>query len=182
MIHKREIFSKSREPRKRRRIWRYFIEALLLIAIVIGINSWRTHDAVSGPAPLLSGMTLTGETFSLPQQSGEPVLVYFWASWCPVCKLQESNIASLSQEYPVITVAMSSGTDDEVREYLEQEGVMFRVINDESGEISSRWGVRGVPTTFVIDGEGEIRFVESGYTTTPGLMVRRWLAGVLSLL
>jgi alkyl hydroperoxide reductase subunit AhpC len=56
---------------------------------------------------------------------------------------------------------------------------MFRVINDESGEISNRWGVRGVPTTFVIDGGGEIRFVESGYTTTPGLMVRRWLAGVL---
>ncbi|MGD8265292.1 MAG: protein disulfide oxidoreductase [Chromatiales bacterium] len=178
-MRKRGIFSKSGTPRKRRRIWRYFIEALLVIAIVIGISSWRTHDAASGPAPLLSGMTLTGETFSLPEQPGEPVLVYFWASWCPVCKLQESNIARLSQKYPVITVAMSSGTDDEVREYLEQEGVMFRVINDESGEISNRWGVRGVPTTFVIDGGGEIRFVESGYTTTPGLMVRRWLAGVL---
>ena len=178
-MRKREIFSKSARPGKRRRIWRYLLEGLLVIAIIIGINSWRTHDAASGPAPLLSGMTLTGENYSLPKQPGEPVLVYFWASWCPVCTLQDSNIARLAEEYPVITVAMSSGTDEELREHLQQEGVIFRVINDESGEISNRWGVKGVPTTFVIDGDGEIRFVESGYTTTLGLRARRWLAGVL---
>jgi thiol-disulfide isomerase/thioredoxin len=178
-MRKRQIFSKSTQPGKRRRIWRYLIEALLVIAIIIGINNWRTHDAASGPAPLLSGMTLAGENYTLPQEPGEPVLVYFWASWCPVCKLQDGNIAMLSQKYPVITVAMSSGTDEELGKHLEQEEVIFRVINDESGKISKRWGVKGVPTTFIIDGGGEIRFVESGYTTTLGLLARRWLAGVL---
>lgn len=174
----RKIFSDSAKARKKRPIWRYFLEALVVIALVIGINSWRTRDAVSGPAPLLSGYTVNGEPFELSRKPGEPLLVYFWASWCPVCKLQDGNIATLSEEFPVITVAMSSGTDEEIREYLEQEELDLAVLNDETGEISNRWGVKGVPTTFVIDGEGEVRFVEVGYTTTPGLRLRRWLAEV----
>ncbi|MDX1346287.1 MAG: protein disulfide oxidoreductase [Sedimenticolaceae bacterium] len=166
------------KPRKKRPIWRYLLEALVIIALIFAINSWRTRDAVSGPAPELSGTMLNGESYQLPAKPGEPLLVYFWASWCPVCKLQDGNIATLSEEFPVITVAMSSGTDEEIREYLEQEGLELAVINDDTGEISNRWGVKGVPTTFVIDGDGEVRFVEVGYTTTPGLWVRRWLAEV----
>lgn len=174
----RKIFSDTIKARKKWPVGRFFLEAVIVIALIIGINSWRTRDAVSGPAPLLSGYTLSGEPYELSRKPGEPLLVYFWASWCPVCKLQDGNIATLSEEFPVITVAMSSGTDEEVREYLEEEELMLKVINDESGEISSRWGVKGVPTTFVIDAEGEVRFVETGYTTTLGLRARRWLAEV----
>jgi len=175
-MRKGEANSDSMNKGKKRPVWRYLLEALVVIALIIGINSWRTRDAVSGPAPLLSGNTLNGESYVLPRKPGEPQLVYFWASWCPVCKLQDGNIATLSEEFPVITVAMSSGTDEEIREYLEQEELELAVINDDTGEISNRWGVKGVPTTFVIDAEGEVRFVEVGYTTTPGLRVRRWLA------
>ena len=174
----RKIFSDSSKARKKRPFGRYLLEALVVIVIIVGINSWRTRDAASGPAPLLSGYTLNGEPYELSRKPGEPVLVHFWASWCPVCNLQDGNIVTLSEEFPVITVAMSSGTDEEVREHLEEEELMLTVINDESGEISSRWGVKGVPTTFVIDAEGEVRFVETGYTTTLGLRARRWLAEV----
>jgi peroxiredoxin len=178
MMRRRKAVSDTMKPGKKRRIGRYLLEALIVIALIVGINSWRTRDAVSGPAPLLSGNTLSGESYVLPRKPAEPHLVYFWASWCPVCRLQDGNIATLSEEFPVITVAMSSGTDDEVREYLEQEGISFPVINDENGEISNRWGVKGVPTTFIVDSMGEIRFVEIGYTTTLGLRARRWLAEV----
>lgn len=177
-MRRQKKISEGVNPRKKRPIWRYLLEALIIIALIIGINSWRTRDAASGPAPELSGNTLGGESYQLSGKPGEPLLVYFWASWCPVCKLQDGNIATLSEEFPVITVAMSSGTDEEVREYLEQEGLELAVINDDTGEISNRWGVKGVPTTFVIDGDGEVRFVEVGYTTTLGLRLRRWLAEV----
>ncbi len=177
-MRRQKTISDGTSPRKKRPIWRYLLEALIIIALIIAINSWRTRDAASGPAPGLSGNLLNGESYQLPGKPGEPLLVYFWASWCPVCKLQDGNIARISEEFPVITVAMSSGTDEEIREYLEQEGLDLAVINDDTGEISNRWGVKGVPTTFVIDGDGEVRFVEVGYTTTPGLRVRRWLAEV----
>ena len=178
MMRRRNAINDSMKEEKKRPFWRYLLEALLVIALIIGINSWRTRDAVSGPAPMLSGNTLNGESYLLPRKPGEPLLVYFWASWCPVCKFQDGNIATLSEEFPVITVAMSSGADEEISDYLEQEGLELAVINDDTGEISNRWGVKGVPTTFVIDGEGEVRFVEVGYTTTPGLRLRRWLAEV----
>ena len=178
-MNRRQIFGGETARRKRRPIGRYILEALLVIAIIIGINSWRTRDAVSGEAPALAGTTLQGEAFTLPAKPREPLVVHFWATWCPVCNLQDSNIESLSEDYPVITVAMSSGSDDEVREHLQQESLTLRVINDASGVISSRWGVKGVPTTFIVDTSGEIRFVETGYTTTLGLRFRRWLAEVM---
>lgn len=178
-MRRRRIFGNQEAQRKRRPIGLYILEALLVIAIIIGINSWRTRDAVSGEAPELAGMTLQGDLFRLSEKPREPVLVHFWATWCPVCNLQDSNIASLAEDYPVITVAMSSGSDDDIREHLQQESLNLEVINDDNGMISSSWGVKGVPTTFIIDTAGEIRFVETGYTTTLGLRIRRWLAEVL---
>jgi hypothetical protein len=50
------------------------------------------------------------------------------------------------------------------------------VISDPQGGIANTWGVKGVPTTFILDGEGKIRFVEVGYTTGLGLRARLWLA------
>ena len=93
MMRRRNAINDSMKEEKKRPFWRYLLEALLVIALIIGINSWRTRDAVSGPAPMLSGNTLNGESYLLPRKPGEPLLVYFWASWCPVCKFQDGNIA-----------------------------------------------------------------------------------------
>jgi thiol-disulfide isomerase/thioredoxin len=178
-MRKRQIFNSGAVQKKRRPIGRYLLEGLVIIALIIGINTWRSRDAVSGQAPALSGTTLQGNVYKLAEKPEQPVLVHFWATWCPVCKLQESNIQSIAGDYPVITVAMSSGTDEEIRTHMQKEELSLDVINDESGIISNNWGVKGVPTTFILDTSGEIRFVETGYTTTVGLRIRRWLAEVL---
>jgi thiol-disulfide isomerase/thioredoxin len=177
----KQIFKDKQKRSKKSRFLGYGFQFLLVVAIVIGVNAWRTRDAVGGIAPQLNDTTLTGETFQLSPTAGEPVYVHFWATWCPVCDAQDGNIQSLSEDYPVITVAMASGSDDEVRQHLIDNELDFRVINDESGAISNRWGVSGVPTTFIIDGQGEIRFVEMGYTTTLGLKLRRWLTKVTNI-
>jgi len=52
------------------------------------------------------------------------------------------------------------------------------VLNDPDGVIATRWGVRAVPASFIVDGAGQIRFVEIGYTTGIGLRLRLWLAGL----
>ncbi len=56
------------------------------------------------------------------------------------------------------------------------ESVSFPVLNDPDGAIAAHWGVRGVPASFIVDGAGQIRFVEVGYTTEIGLRLRLWLA------
>jgi predicted transcriptional regulator len=47
---------------------------------------------------------------------------------------------------------------------------------DEDGAVAAAWGVRGVPTAFVVDGDGQIRYVTTGVTTRWGLRLRLWLA------
>lgn len=76
----------------------------------------------------------------------------------------------------MITVALSSGSDAEIRQHLQEEELSFDVVNDADGEISQRWGVVGVPMSFIIDRQGEIRLRDVGYSSAPGLRLRLWIA------
>jgi peroxiredoxin len=108
------------------------------------------------------------------------VLVHFWATWCPICRTEQDTINAIARDTPnVITVAMQSGSRDEVEKYLKQQGLSFPVLNDPDGRIAAAWGVHAVPASFIIDPDGQIRFVEIGYTTETGLRLRLWLAAVL---
>ena len=162
------------KPKSRWRRW--LIEALIVLVVIIAIRLYTQRDVISGPVPPLQAVTLAGQAFSLQQQQGRPVLVHFWASWCPVCRLEQGAIQAIAQDHNVITVAMQSGDAAEVSDYLREEGLTFPVIVDEHGLLAQRFGVRGVPTSFVVDATGLIRFVEVGYTTGPGLRARLWWA------
>jgi peroxiredoxin len=159
----------------RRTLITLLIELLIVLLIVYAVNMWRTRDTASGPAPPLQGIALTGEQVSLAALQGDVALVYFWASWCPICRLEQGTIASLARSTPTITVALSSGSDEEVRQHLDEQGLAFVTINDEFGAISQRWGVAGVPMIFIIDASGDVRFREMGYTSGAGLRLRLWL-------
>ncbi len=165
----------NKQNYKLSRLWRIALQGLLILAIIVGVNLWRTRDASSGPAPALAATTLGGAHFDSNAHLGKPLFVHFWAEWCPICSLEEDNIQSLSKDYKMITVAMSSGDDEAVRAHMKQRGLSFKVINDESGQIAQEWGVHAVPATFVIDAAGEIRFVEMGYSSRLGLILRHWL-------
>lgn len=165
--------SQASKPLKHR-ILRLMLELLFLIFCVYLIHLWQTRDTVTGPAPSLIGQTLEGESFNLNTLRGQPVLVHFWATWCPVCQLQAGTIDGLMSDYPLVTVAMQSGSDAAIRSYLEEHELGFPVISDPQGTLASNWGVAGVPTTFLLDAEGNIRFTEVGYTTGPGLRARIW--------
>jgi thiol-disulfide isomerase/thioredoxin len=180
------------------------VELVVVLAIILGVRAWQQQGVASGPAPPLAGVLLDGqEYFSLAAPDGQaekpllglspwgrlrtphlghpwrsPVLVHFWSTWCPVCRLEQSSIDALARRAPVITVAMQSGDRDAVARHLRNEALSFPVLNDPDGAIAARWGVRAVPASFIVDGAGQIRYVETGYTTGVGLRLRLWLAGL----
>lgn len=164
---------------KKSRIWlRRGLELLLFIVIIMGVRAWQQRDIVKGVAPPLSGSLLDGKPFVLAANPAQPVLVHFWATWCPICRAEQGSIESLAQDNPnVITVAMQSGNSAAVQQYMGEQGVSFPVVNDEAGQISASWGVNAVPASFIVDRDGKIRYVEIGYTTGVGLRLRLWLAG-----
>ena len=162
---------------KPRWLWR-IVKVLALLVLILGVRAWQQSGTASGQAPALTGVMLGGKPVALKAFAGQPVLVHFWATWCPICRAEQDSIDALARDVPVITVAMQSGGHETVARYLQQEALHFPVLNDPDGMIASQWGVRAVPASFIVDGAGQIRFVEVGYTTGIGLRLRLWLAGL----
>lgn len=162
------------------RVWlRRGLELLVFIVIILGVRAWQQRDIVTGVAPVLSGVLLDGKPYVLPARPAQPVLVHFWATWCPICRAEQGSIESLAKDNPnVITVAMQSGNSNVVQKYMNEQAVSFPVINDADNQISARWGVQAVPASFIVDTEGNIRYIEIGYTTEIGLRIRLWLASL----
>lgn len=157
---------------------RWLLEGLLFLGLLFALHLYRTRGLVHGAAPQMSGRLVTGETVSLGQLRGRPVLLQFWATWCGVCTLEQDSIQQIAQRYTVLSVAMEDTPADAIRGWMDERGLSYPVLPDPQGRISARYGVRGVPTSIVIDADGQIRFVTVGYTTEWGLRLRLWWVGV----
>ncbi|MBM4292295.1 MAG: redoxin domain-containing protein, partial [Deltaproteobacteria bacterium] len=137
------------------------------------------HDARPplGAGPLGGGMVVGG---GLREEdlAGGPVLVYFWGSWCGACALQSPVVEGLWQEgVKVVSVAVGSGGDEEVRAFMGERGYSFPTLNDVGGGAQRAWGVSAFPTLFVYGADGRLRFSEVGYTSSLGLRARLAWAG-----
>lgn len=155
--------------------WARWLRDLAFLGVaVVAIQAWQSRHLLDGVAPELFGYDLDGRAVSLRALQGRPVVVHFWATWCPVCRLEQDSIANLAEDHRVLAVATSSGNADAVRTHLRQDGVMLPVVMDESGEIARAWGVQGVPATFIVDSNGRIGHAGVGYATELGLRARIW--------
>lgn len=165
-------------PTPRPKRWRAWLIDLALILIVFwGVQWWQARPLASGAAPPLRGLDLDGQVIDLAALRGQPVLVHFWARWCPVCRLTDGGIDAIAHDHRVLTVALQSGDAAEIRGFIVNEGLSFPVVPDEDGRIAHRWGVTGVPASFVIDAAGQIRYAGRGAGTETGLRARLWAAG-----
>jgi len=160
--------------------WRSIaMNVLVLVAVVVGVRAWQQRDMVSGVAPALSGTTLSGTAYDLQGNPPRPMLVHFWATWCPICRAEQGTLDRLASEQDnVITVAMQSGNSNSVASYMGKQDIRFPTINDPDGAISARWGVHAVPASFIVEPDGTVAFAEVGYTTEIGLRLRLWWAGL----
>jgi len=158
----------------------YFsLQVLLLIAVYVGVKYYTQRDLVQDTPPTLSATLLSGQTFNLQGQRDKPLLLHFWASWCPICKLEQDSIESISKAHNVVSVAMQSGEQTELQQYMQAEKLSFPVIADNQGDIAARFGVKAVPVSFIMNTKGNIVFIESGFTSSWGLRLRLWLADYL---
>lgn len=157
---------------------RWLLEGVLFLGIFLGIQWWQTRDVLRGPAPQFAGTLASGgeTTFDAWRglHSGRPVLLYFWADWCPICKTVAGSVDSIAGDWPVLTIAMQSGPADRVARTLGEQRRQWPTVVDEEGRIFASFGFRGVPAFAIVDAAGNIRFVETGYTSELGLRLRLW--------
>lgn len=106
---------------------------------------------------------IEGHAHSLADFRGRPVLLHFWASWCPPCRGEMPLLQAWSRQHPevqLIPVSLDRSIAD-AHAYLQAEGIAFPVLHGETIQ-ASRIGIRGLPTTLVIAPDGSIRRMELG--------------------
>jgi len=151
------------------------VKLLVLLFILSNIMSYlRQPELDSIHLPKIDAQLLDGNIFTV--EEGKPLVLHFWATWCPTCKVEAANIESVSKNYNVLTIAVSSGSDEKVEAYMQEHELTFKVLNDTEGMWAKQFKVEAYPTTFIYDAKGELRFTEVGYTTTAGLLGRVKLA------
>lgn len=161
--------------RKKRRWLVWLFELLIIVAIVFAVRSYQQRTLIAGDAPVFEEITLQGDQLSLADYQGQPVMVHFWASWCGTCEFEQKSISALGKDWPLVTIAYSSGEADEVRRYMERKGISdWTTIVDHGGELAQEYGVIAVPTSFVLDKAGQVRFREVGLSSGWGLRLRMW--------
>lgn len=152
------------------------LASVILVVILNVVSFLKKPELSSSALPHFELKSTTQKSISSQNYTGKPLLIHFWATWCPACKLEASNIETLSKEYQVIAIAVNSGSDDEINLFLEEHKLSYDVINDNEGKFASKFSISSFPTTFIYDKEGEIQFSEVGYTSTLGLKLRMWFS------
>ncbi|CAM2840454.1 protein disulfide oxidoreductase [Moritella viscosa] len=158
--------------------WTKQLVIFILLALVItaAVDVWRGKDFPKHNIPVLAGMTLAGEPIDLAELSkDQAVVVYFWATWCSVCRFVSPAVDTLSEYYPVVTVALSSGEALKVKKYLQHHEYDFDVVNDENYDLGSDWKVKVTPTILIVK-DGEVKWFTSGVTSLPGIWWRLMLS------
>ena len=149
----------------------------LFIVITISLNVISYYKALDLNKEKLFFNSLTlinGENFTLKKD--KPLLIYFWATWCPICKIESPNIQRLSKEYEVLTIAVNSGTNQNIKAYIEKNNYTFKVYNDTNEILNRKLNIKAYPTTLIYDKNKNLFFSDVGYTSTIGLKLRMFLA------
>jgi thiol-disulfide isomerase/thioredoxin len=113
---------------------------------------------------------ITGENVSLADFAGKPIVLNFWASWCPPCREEIPALVELAEAHPQIQVVGVNLQDaaGDARALQEEIGFDFPSIADTDGTIAQQLGVIGMPTTFFLDAEHRITGQVVGGTDVAG--------------
>jgi peroxiredoxin len=135
------------------------------VQILTGDNVSKTVK-VGQPAPDFTLRGPDGETVRLSDFTGHPLLVNFWATWCPPCRLEMPLLEQTYQKlkdggFVVLAVDVQEGPD-KVNPYIEELGLTFPVALDRGGAVATAYRVTGLPTTVFVDSNGVVADIHRG--------------------
>ncbi len=139
---------------------------------------------VGQPAPDFTLRTLDGGEMRLSDFRGQPVLINFWATWCAPCRIEMPEIVRAYEAHSDagFTVLAVNLTDqdvlEDVRVFVEEFDMTFPVLLDSAGEVSTLYGLLGLPMSIFVDREGSIARIYIGLMS--GEQIDEFVGAVLA--
>ncbi len=126
------------------------------------------HDLVNNPAPEFTAESANGKgKFSLGESTGKVVLVDFWATWCEPCKKSFPKLEALRVKFAASGLEVVAISEDDepkgLKEFGAAYGANFPLFWDVDKKIANKWRPPTMPSSFIVDKKGVIRFVHVGY-------------------
>ncbi len=136
---------------------------LLVAACSSGTSTARTGES----APAVAGTALDGSTVDLAAYRGRPVIVNFWASWCPPCRdefpLLKERLEELGPRDGLVMLGVLYKDQPELAQaFLDDFGASWPTIDDPDGAIAAAYRVVAPPQTYFIDADGIVRGIQIG--------------------
>lgn len=158
-----------------------YAKEIIIFFIFITISSnlislYKSSDLNKETLKNINVTLLDSSHYSYPNDKA--ILIHFWATWCPTCKLEASNIQTISENYEVLSIAVNSGDNKDIKKYMYDNGLSYKVLNDKRGFFAKEFKIAAYPTTFIYDKNKELVFSEVGFTSTLGLWLRMWWASL----
>ena len=141
---------------------------LICLVIVSGVLSTLASAAsMQGRAPDFTLKTQDGKSISLSELRGQVVMINFWATWCGPCRKEMPLLEALYKRYNRLGFTLlgvnveedPSGAD----EYLAETPVSFPILYDRANNVSKLYDVNAMPSTVIVDRQGNVRFLHKGY-------------------
>lgn len=130
----------------------------------------RTEELpqVNFKAPSFNLTGIDGKNYSLSGAKGTPVVINFWASWCGPCKMEAPELVKLHEQYEnkVMIYAVNMTESDFIKgvnQFTKDYGFEFPVLLDKNDQVSTKYRVLAIPTTFFVDKDGKIIDIITGY-------------------
>jgi cytochrome c biogenesis protein CcmG/thiol:disulfide interchange protein DsbE len=145
--------------------------------LLLGFLAWRLLPqasaalgvaAMNQEAPAFQVTTLDGAPVSADSLRGKVVLLNFWATWCPPCRVEMPGFQDVYDErraegFVVLGVSTDRAGRAPVLEFLKEKGITYPVAMANGTMLNAYGGARVLPTSFLIDRQGRIRHEVRGY-------------------
>ena len=143
--------------------------ARLLMACMVSLMCVNLAGAaaVKGPAPNFTLKSLSGKNLKLSEMTGNVVLINFWASWCGPCREEMPLLNALHKKYePLGFTVLGVNVEEDMEgamNFLGHVPVDFPILLDNTNKVSKQYKVVAMPTTVVVDRDGNMRYLHEGY-------------------
>jgi thiol-disulfide isomerase/thioredoxin len=156
-----------------RRRWWVLVAAACVAAFVALEALSGTHGSAARPAPALPARVLEPPAMTIARLHGRPAIVHFWASWCGPCQHEAPELARLARELRGRATLVGVDYTDEAgsaRAFIARHAWHFPILADPNGVTGDKYGLSGLPTTFLVDADGRIVKRLTGPQTAAGLL------------